>query len=420
MKDFLEKQIADKKKKIEELRSKIDSAQTVDEVRGISSQIEELRVSVSEFEEQLRSIEENEGKKPEEHRGENLDPQATFRTTPQKKTEEERHGLDRSDINYRKAFMEYVQRGTINSGLIQRAGGDPGFTITPEIGMLIPETMLNRLIEKTKGIYGTIYSRVTKISVKGGVKIPMGEFMAQAHWINETTVSPRQKAGEAKDFIEFSYHTLEIRVASSLLSNVVSLDIFEDKIVENILYAYQKEMDMCIINGDGVGKPLGVTKDPRVTNSITLTADDISDWKAWHSKFFATIPLALRGGGEFLFPVSTVERYLRTMHDDVNRPIYADVGTVGLNLPDSGVEGRFNGRRVLFVEPDIIPDFDTAKKGDVIGIMWIPSDYMINTQLQFGMRRYFDEETNQWVNKALTICDGKMVNTEKCILIKKG
>lgn len=418
MKSFLEKQIEAKKAKLEELRSKVDSATTVDEVRNLTLQMEELRASITEFEDELRKVNEQ---KPADNtqRGADFEPQASFQTNT-KPAEPKREGLDRSAMEYREAFMEYVQRGTINADLITRAGGDPGFTITPDIGMLIPETILNRLLEKAKGIYGTIYSRVTKISVKGGVKIPMGEFMAKAHWINETTVSPRQEIGEAKEYIEFSYHTLEIRVANSMLSSLVSVDLFEEKIVENILYAYQKEMDYCIINGDGQGKPLGVTKDPRVTLSITMTAEDMADWKAWRTKLFATIPLALRGGGEFMFPISTVEKYFRTMHDDVNRPIFTDINTVGLSMPESGVEGRFNGRNVLYVEPDIIPDFDTAKSGDVIGILWNPSEYMINTQMQFGMRRYFDEETNQWVNKALTVLDGKMVDTQKCYLIKKA
>ena len=230
--------------------------------------------------------------------------------------------------------------------------------------------------------------------------------------------SIEQKAGDATEYIEFSYHTLEIRVASSLLTNIVSIGLFEDKIVESILYAYYKEMDTCIIKGDGNGKPLGVTVDPRVTNSVTFTADEMGTWEDWRTKLFGAIPLALRGGGEFMFPVSTVEKYFRTMHDDVNRPLYID--GVGLSLPESGVEGRFNGRPVLFVEPDLIADFDEASDGDVIGIYWVPSEYMVNTNLEFGMRRYFDEETNQWVNKALCIVDGKMVDTQRCWLIKKG
>lgn len=419
MKDFLKKQIEAKKKRLEAIRSQIEASQELAEVRNLSAQADELRTSIMEFEGQLAELErsEQQPRQEEEQRG-GFNPQASFRQENQAPAQAERTELDRGCDEYRQAFMEYVQRGTINADLITRAGGDPGFTITPEIGMLIPETILNRLIEKAKGIYGTIYSRVTKTSIKGGVKIPIGEFMAKAHWISETSVSPRQKAGEATEYIEFSYHTLEIRVANSLLTSIVSVGLFEEKIVESILYAYYKEMDTCIIKGDGNGKPLGVTVDPRVTNSVTFTADEMGTWEDWRTKLFAAIPLALRGGGEFMFPVSTVEKYFRTMHDDVNRPLYID--GVGLNLPESGYEGRFNGRPVLFVEPDLIADFDEAEEGDVIGIYWVPDEYMVNTNLQFGMRRYFDEETNQWVNKALCIVDGKMVDTQRCWLIKKG
>ena len=64
-------------------------------------------------------------------------------------------------------------------------------------------------------------------------------------------------------------------------------------------------------------------------------------------------------------------------------------------------------------------DFATAEAGDVIGIMWVPQDYAINTNMAFGMKRYFDEETNEWINKALTIVDGKILDPSGCYLIKK-
>lgn len=67
-----------------------------------------------------------------------------------------------------------------------------------------------------------------------------------------------------------------------------------------------------------------------------------------------------------------------------------------------------------------MPDFDTANTGDVIGIFWTPNDYAINTNQAFGMKRYYDEERNEWVNKALTIVDGKIVDPYGCYLITKG
>ena len=35
------------------------------------------------------------------------------------------------------------------------------------------------------------------------------------------------------------------------------------------------------------------------------------------------------------------------------------------------------------------------------------------------MRRYFDEETNEWVDKALTVADGKVMNPTGYYLITK-
>ena len=44
---------------------------------------------------------------------------------------------------------------------------------------------------------------------------------------------------------------------------------------------------------------------------------------------------------------------------------------------------------------------------------------MINENFGFTIRRYFDEETNEWIDKAITVVDGKLVNAEGVYLIKK-
>ena len=57
--------------------------------------------------------------------------------------------------------------------------------------------------------------------------------------------------------------------------------------------------------------------------------------------------------------------------------------------------------------------------GDVIGIFWQPREYAINENFAFTMRRYFDEITNEWIDKALGVVDGKTLNPEGFWLIKK-
>jgi hypothetical protein len=106
-----------------------------------------------------------------------------------------------------------------------------------------------------------------------------------------------------------------------------------------------------------------------------------------------------------------------TMADDVGRPIFKDAA--GVDFTDDSIDGKFFGREVNLVEPDVIVDFDEASAGDVVGVYFQPKDYAFNTQLTFGIKRYFDEETNQWVNKGITVTDGKMLDVKNCWIIKK-
>lgn len=275
---------------------------------------------------------------------------------------------------------------------------------------------MTEFIKEVSKVYGNIYAKVRKLNVKGGVKFPISKLKANFKWITETTVSEKQKAGDIKDFVVFEYNIGEIRVAETLLAQVVSLDVFESDITRIMVEAYVEAMDKMIIAGTGSGQPLGITKDERVTNVVEMTTADFGDWTAWRKKLFAQVPLSKRGRGEFLFPASTVEAYLLTMADGNNRPLFREA----TDLTMGNTAGSFFGRNVDLVEPDVIADFETASAGDVVGIFWVPGDYAINTNLQFGMKRWFDDDTNEWINKGLTIVDGKILDTAGCYLIKKA
>ena len=326
-------------------------------------------------------------------------------------------------MEYRKAFMKYAQTGEpIPASLYQR-DGSPANTDT--LGATIPTTVLNEFIQLIRKVYGNLYYKVRKLNVKGAVKIPISELQATFKWITEDTVSPRQDGGNIKDFVEFSYNMAEIRVSQSLLSSIVTIDLFEREIVRIMLIAYLQAMDTGIVKGTGNGQMLGILNDPRVMNQpghvIQLSASDINNWTAWRKNFFSKLPLGYRAG-EFIFPLATVDAYLETMADANNNPIFKQ--STGLEVMDGdsrNPHGRFFGREIALVEPDIITDFDSASAGDVIGIFWQPEEYAINTNMAFGMRRYFDEERNEWVNKMLTIVDGKVLNPRGFyVFTKKG
>lgn len=311
--------------------------------------------------------------------------------------------------------MNYVQKGTpIPSEF--RAGDAIS---TNDTGAAIPLTIMNEVINTVRVRYGNLYSKVRKMNVPGGVEIPTGALRAQFKWINESTVSPRQKLDKLGK-ISFSYHTAEIRIAQTFLSNILTLSAFEAELVNVIAIAYLEAMDYGIVNGSGDGSMTGILNDERVVNTITMTAADINNWTKWRKNFFAKIPLGYRAG-EFIFAASTVDAYLETMADANNNPIFRQATGLEVNDGDSrNPNGRFFGREVALVEPDIIQDFDAAEAGDVIGVFWQPWEYAINENFGFSMMRYFDQETNEWVDKALTVVDGKALNPTGFYKIVKG
>lgn len=432
-KKVLEKRLARLQAKKTKLTERALASQDAAEVRSINEELGELNEEITETQEEIDTIEEvtpDPEPDPNQQRSNppvgaqqvnNGIPMASYSQNPAG-TQQRENKDPYASMEYREAFKAYVQRGTpIPENLTQRAGGDAGPTVAADLGMIIPTTIMNEFIKKVSKVYGQLYSKVRKLNIQGGVKFPISDLKANFKWITETTPSGRQKAGDVKEYVEFSYNIGEIRVSQTLLSQVVALQMFEDEIVRIMTEAYVEAMDKGIISGTGAGQMLGILKDTRVTEQtghiIEFTAEQFGDWAQWRKRLFSMIPLSKRGKGEFIFTAGTVESNLLTMKDANNRPVFKEAAE--LNVGESATDGRFYGREVTMVEPDIVADFDTASSGDVVGVYWIPDDYAINTNLAFGMKRYFDEDKNEWVNKGLTIVDGKILDPSGVYIIKK-
>ena len=279
---------------------------------------------------------------------------------------------------------------------------------------------MREIINTDRKKYGNLYSKARKISVAGGVEFPIGSLHATWKWISEGTVSPRQKL-DALAKVSFSYHCVELRLAQSFLSSIVALDLFESALVDVLTKAYLEAMDYAIVSGTGNGMPLGILNDARVTNYVTFTEAQFSNWTEWRKRFFATLPLGYRDG-EFIFTNATVDAYLETMADSNNNPIFRQA--TGLEVSDGDAadpSGRFFGRGISLVENDLgIADMGTASSNDVVGIYWQPSEYAINEQYGMSAMRYLDHETNEWVTKGIAVVDGKVLNPNGFVLIKKA
>lgn len=421
MKTYLLKVISQKEKRAEEIKSQIKTATTADEVRSLG---DTLNAVLEELNEAKTKLEELENEEPAEGEGESEPAQASSEPRSSVPVNAVRGGFNplasfstakRSAENpldsmeYRQAFMRYVQTGEWNYRADETL-------LTSDVGKIIPNTIMNEFIKEIK-VYGQLYNKVRKLNVKGGVEFPIEELVPTITWITETTVSDTQKAPEIKTSISFSYHIVEARISQSLLSQVVSLSYLESEIAKLLAEAFIKEFDRIIMKGSGAGQPLGILNDTRVptANAITFAEADMKDWTKFRKNLFAKIPLAYRGQGVLIMTAATWESNIMTLRDANDRPICQEV----YNVTNGLLECRFAGREVILVENDILADYDTAATGDVWGVYIRPNDYAINTQMQIGFKRWFDDDKNRWVNKGLCIMDGKLIDANGAYILKK-
>lgn len=394
----IEKRLAEIKERKVEIRKLLESEEQID----LNKINEELR-QLEEEEKELR-------KRQEIAKGiQDGTIQARTIETMKVETASEQRLVDKYDtVEYRKAFMDYVLRGAKSDVLEFRADQTTGLG---DIGAVIPTTILNRIVERMKE-YGQIWNRVTKTAIQGGVQIPVSTAKPKATWVAAGTMADKQKK-EVKGTIMFGYHKLQVRVAVELVAGTVAMPVFEATISDNIAEAMVSALDEAIISGSGEGEPLGIVKHTNIPAGqiVEVTAADFAKYKTWAS-LMGRIPRRYRSGAVLIMNDGDWNTHIVGMVDNNGQPI-ARV-TYGL---DGTIQERFLGREVIPVE-DLLPSIDAAEADDVVAILVRLSDYMVNSNMAITYRRYFDENTDEWISKATMIADGKLADPNGVVLIK--
>lgn len=433
MKDYFKKLIERKNKELAELKKRNEESEDINEVKSIGTQIENVSEEIKEAETQLKEIENNEQKEVNKENEENrskFNPNKALNvisTTVMNDKNEERSEDPRATMEYRKAFMNYMTKGEIDKNVLQfEARANQAGTST-NLGVLIPTTVIQKIITDVEKIYGQLYSRVLKTNLQGGVKYPLGSFKATFNRITENgPVSDRQNAGGVTGYVEFSYNIGEVRISRTILQVVLSVEAFEEKFAEVVAKTYVEAMDKEIMTGKSdSGQFEGILTEANkggsgkipTANIIEFTDEEMSDWKSWQTKLFAKIPQSMRKlRPEFVMTSNTYEANIKTLADRNNRPVYAET----FNPVDGSETSTFKARPVVFVENDVLENFDDATDGQYFAMYWVPEEaYAINTNYEFTVVDYFDHETNQQVKKALVINDGKVIDGKYIYLLKK-
>lgn len=424
MKQFLTDLIARKNTELANLKKRSDESTELNEVRSIGSQMDAIRSEINDAQAKLNEIEAEERAAANEERN-GFNPTAVVAAANMNQTNARSEDEDsRGTMEYRKAFMDYIQRGIVNKDVLQFEKRQDATGTSDDLGVLIPTTVIQSIMQEAEKLYGSLYSKVKKTNLKGGVKYPIGSFSATFNRITETTVSDRQDAGGVTGYVEFSYNIGEIRLARTLLQTVLSVPVFEQEFAKVVAKTYIEAMDKEIMTGDPASNQMtGILTEAKksagsrilAANVIEFTADEISDWTAWEKKFFSVIPLSLENAfSEFVMAKQTYVSNLVTMKDNNGQPIRK----AGFDNTDK--QNKFNEYPVNRVEKDIFKDFDSCTNGEYFGMFWNPEEaYAINSNMEFTVVDYFDQEKNQFVKKALVINDGKVLDPKYIYLFKK-
>ena len=202
MKDYLKKLIERKKKELKEKEERMQKSEDINEVRSLGETLVALRDEINEAEEQLKELEKNDnndGNDDGEGEGEGdnnrssatnnganegrsangFNPNAVLNVlgTTQMNNGQARSAEDpRATMEYRTAFQNYIQRGEINRDVLQFEQRADVVGTSGDLGVLLPTTVIQKVITEVEKKYGQLYSRVRKTNLQGGVKYPIGSF----------------------------------------------------------------------------------------------------------------------------------------------------------------------------------------------------------------------------------------------------
>lgn len=306
---------------------------------------------------------------------------------------------------YRKAFMQYVCRGAS----IPAEYRADAISNTTDVGATIPTTVLNQIVEKLEST-GMILALVTRTAYKGGVSIPVSTVKPDATWVNEGKGSDKQKKDIKKEgMITFAYHKLRCAVAVSLEVDTMAISAFETLLINNIVEAMTKALEQSIIDGDGAGKPKGILAEtPEEGQVIDSAKPAYTDLIAAE----AALPQAYENGAVWCMSKKTFMQYYG-LTDTNGQPI----GRVNY-----GIAGK--PERVLLGRPVVCCDYvqgyaATMSAGKVFAFLFNFKDYVLNTNYAMGVKKYEDNDTDDMVTKGIMLADGKVVDKNSLVTIKK-
>lgn len=249
--------------------------------------------------------------------------------------------------------------------------------------------------------------------------IPTVNFKPELEWVAENGKPDRKKATTGN--ITFSVYKAQIRLAISLEARTMSLEQFEDALIDRIKKACARGFDKVIVAGTGSGQPTGIlTGADYAKKAVKLNNKTMEDYSEW-IKIWAKLPLIEQPGAQLHINKTDWQAHILGMKDSTGKVIALEtMGFGGTLVP------MFMGKEVVLLEDQGLPEFDTltgnatASKATAFAYFFNDADYYFNSNMQLALREYIDEETDEKIHKATVLADGKVVDADSLLVVCRG
>lgn len=363
-------------------------------------------------------------------------------------------------VEYREAFANHVMRkapmpgNMLAKALQERANTpvvineaftnmtDPTFSNTTDALVVAPFTLSEEVMREVRET-SVLFPKVNVTNYQGALAVSEYDLQVTGSWIGDKEVSPYQGDYDPEIFT-WSWYQFEARFARTFLAQAIMSPTYVQQLAPALAECYANAMDKVVYDGTGVGQPKGIISDLRLVGSdglglastldkwytqrlgtgkgralvIEVSEDQIDDWKFWSTILYNTkFNRYYRGKGELIIADGTWGNHVNVLHDDNNRPIAL--------MNPLAEEQKLTLRGVGPVDTlpnGIMPSFDDAEVGDVIGFYGNLKNYTMNVQpgMPLSTVSWDDHETNTHKTKMLTAMDGRVSNPFGWVILKKG
>ncbi|WP_265445093.1 phage major capsid protein [Acetivibrio straminisolvens] len=400
--------LAKKNTRKAEIVAKAEKTESVEELRSLNTELDSLNEEIRSLQEMINSMDDEGEGEGQEERTKIVNSQVPGVVKAASETRKEK---DEEQMEYRKAFQQFVTRGTPIPAELR----EDEVTKTTDLTAAIPVPLANRIIETIEST-GMILPLVTKSSFPAGVKIPVSSVKPVATWVSEGSGSDKQKKAVTTS-IDFTHFKLRCEIAMTQEAAVMALPAFETVFVRQVSEAMTKAIESAIIKGawnlegNALVGPKGILDETPPTGQA-LTAKKIDYELLVNAE--AALPQAYEANARWCMTKKTFMAFIG-MTDANGQPIARINYGVG-----SRPERTLLGREVILCGDYMDSFSSTLEQGKVFAFLFNFDDYVFNTNYDLGVQRKQDWDTEDWLTKAVMACDGKVIDKNSLVTIAKA